>query len=115
MTTYNGYTPTPTNPERIEYDLNQQEFWNAATMVYLFEQEFRPTEADADKLHDLLITCNTYPNHITNAQQDMGGDTVSPVEVAPWDGIPDVRSPAQTELDEWQAETQATREADYPC
>lgn len=77
---YHGYTPTPTNPERIEYDLQRNEQNIANGLAYNISREYATTEAEADKLDELIDICNTDPAHILNAQ----------IEVAPWDEIPDI-------------------------
>jgi hypothetical protein len=59
----NGYT---------ESDAKVEERWSRRTFeAAKLETCLRQTtEADADKLHELIVTCDTDPAHILNAQQE---------------------------------------------
>jgi hypothetical protein len=71
----NGWTPTPTNPERLAYDAERRAYWEAAVLIYNWSKVFEPTESDADKLHELVEMCNTDPAHIAHATIQDWGET----------------------------------------
>ena len=75
----NGWTPTPTNKERVEYDLQRNEEFIAKSLAYNLSRTFATTEADADQVHELITICNTDPAHILNTELkpdwNQGSDT----------------------------------------
>jgi len=79
----NGWTPTPTNKERVEYDLQRNEEFIGKSLAYNLSRTFATTEAEADQLHELIGICDTDPAHILNTQQevkwDESSDTVSEI------------------------------------
>ena len=71
----NGWTPTPRNAERVEYDLNRNERVIATSLAYTEQRNHATTEADADYLHELSKIMDTDPAHILNAQQEPNWDS----------------------------------------
>jgi hypothetical protein len=35
----NGWTPTPTNPERLAYDAERRAYWEAKSLAYAMEHD----------------------------------------------------------------------------
>jgi hypothetical protein len=38
----NGWTPTPTNPERLAYDAERRAYWEAKSLAYAMEHDKDP-------------------------------------------------------------------------
>jgi hypothetical protein len=74
----NGWTPTPTNKERVEYDLQRNEEFIAKSLAYNLSRTFATTEADADQLHELITICDTDPAHILNTELEPDWNQDSP-------------------------------------
>lgn len=65
----NGWTPTPRNTERVEYDLQRNEEFIAKSLAFNLTRTFATTEADADYLHELMVICDTDPAHVASASK----------------------------------------------
>ena len=93
---YNGWTPTPTNPERVEYDALRKEIFEARYLAFDFALVNDPDEADADKLHGFIVQALTDPAHVLNAKQEVNWKIEAEAQAA--------------DAADWKA----TREGDYP-
>lgn len=56
----NGWTPTPTNKERVEYDAERAQIFEARALALTIQTENPITEAEADRLHELIEEALSY-------------------------------------------------------